>query len=262
MKDSDPRTMPPEVRGAYEDPLLLNNLLSSEVFAYNDQIDVRDTLVQKLVRDQGMAYIWNGKIDLPIDAYVSRMGSEIWRPIATMFTIDDYGGKESVLRVLAEIMQPYWLRWWESTSWADRDSYSRISWMDAVGYVLGPRQRRWIAAQCARSVIDLDEAPEARERSLLAIEAAERYAIHPSVDNQERMLLAHKDVRRLLIGAIGQFASMRNASEAMFSCMESCVQRIRENCDYDPAVDPDFSLNLARELITPTLITGPNGAVS
>ena len=183
MKDSDPRPMPPQVLAAYRDPLNLTDLLSSPVFTDRDRVEVRDELLERLIKKHGNVEVEIGKSAklVPIRRRVSQFRKNIWVSIEIMVAAEELGGREAVMLELATVMQPYWLRWWKEMKWGSYGS-SYVS-MRIVGMVLGRRQLAWLAAQYARSVVDISSD---RRACLAAISAAETWAVVPSEENREQ----------------------------------------------------------------------------
>ena len=185
MNDSDPRPMPPVVARAYRDPLNLTDLLESEVFPPRERLAVRDELLERLIRKHGNVEVEIGKgtRTLPIRKRVAQFRKSVWGSIEVIFAAEELGGREAVMLELATVMQPHWLRWWDKMGWDSYDSLREFTKISAS--VLGSRQLTWLAAQYARSVIELTSG-SARQASLAAISAAEALAIVPSEENRKR----------------------------------------------------------------------------
>ena len=265
MKDSDPRPMPPEVQRAYRDPLNLTDLLSSPVFTDRDRLSVRDELLDRLVRKHGNVEVEIGKGNrtLPIRKRVAQFKKNAWGSIEVMIASEELGGSESVMLELASVMQPYWLRWWEEMDW---DGYKSLQVsMDISEKVLGRRQLTWLAAQYARSVVDISSD---RQTCLAAISAAETWAVVPSKENLDRSTeaasAAYDAVRAAsaVYAAAGAaafaaraaaFAADRAAAAAAYAAASAAYAAYVSYVSYGASYSR--LRELTKRLITPTLIT-------
>lgn len=175
-----------------------------------------------------------------------------------MMTVPDYGGEESVSRELAAVMQPYWFHWWSRFSWGDfRDV---VDWKGVVQLVLGSGQRLWIGAQFARSVIDNVVGPIRRDCES-AIETSEQYAESSSGIIRDRMNRIRQKLEpytgemntgsELAIAASWYLCS----SNANLALVYSAENAVLSGQSYD------YLARLAKQLITPTLITLPSRGV-
>lgn len=199
MKDSDPRPMPPEVLRAYRDPLNLRKLLSSAVFTDAQRMSVCDELVARLVRKHGNVDVLVGQDyasarSMSFSDRAKQLESAIG-VVEFAMAFDEYGGEESVLVELAQVMQPHWTRWWTSFEWKKVQDASAFA--GPTSCVLSVRQLAWISAQCVRSVID-QARPEHLRACLLAVSAVEKWAIDPSDKNAKSAVAYGDDVERLV----------------------------------------------------------------
>jgi len=256
MKDSDPRPMPPEVQRAYRDPLELGELFATDVFTDEDRFAVRDELLRRLVGKYGNAEIESGARLTTVTQRVAKFRKNVWKSIDLLMSVPEYGGKESGKLELAHIMQPYWAKWWDGFEWSDWRSISR--WRDIVVIVLGDLQFRWLAAQYARSVIDLTRPPD-RDVCLDAIDVAEDYAADPSAKNMARMDAAFVAVGNTpsSAAAAASAAVVRYFNSSISAANAAAVAAAANAAAAASAKDDVYSqlAALTRRLITPTLIT-------
>lgn len=180
MKDSDPRSMPPEVRVAYRKPIELLHLLKTDIYSDRDRVAVRDDLMRVLVERHGDPWvqIGEGKGEQPFSRRVKAFRKNTVRGIELALSLEDFGGPEATMPLLARAMQPGWFAWWHGLDWKNSSSAIKI-WRHVSEHVIGERQFAWLAAQYARSVLDLTRA-EDRSMCLRSIEAAEAWARSPS----------------------------------------------------------------------------------
>jgi len=255
--------MPSEVARAYRDPLELGVLFATEVFTDQDRFAVRDELLRRLVGKYGNAEIESGSKLATITQRVAKFKKNPWKSIDLLMSVPEYGGKESVKRELAHVMQPYWSKWWDSFMWRDWESISK--WNRIADIVLGSGQLRWAAAQYARAVIDLVRQKD-RQAALAAIEAAERFAADESSDNARRMAeevgkayyLADQSFNSPSEGAAIGAAIMSGSMSAfvpgyaVFAANTALSTAWNRLAYYEPYAR---LMSLTRQLIIPTLIT-------
>lgn len=181
MNDSDPRPMPPQVLAAYRDPINLSSLFECGLLTYNEQDKVRDDLLRLLVARHGNVYVDVKNKTYSIRARVAHFArSSAWVGIDAMMQVQEYGGKEGVARALAEVMQPFWNRWWDNMVVAHESTTSSTSFVDCASSVLGHRQLRWLSAQYARHALPIVDKQKDLDACVAAIGAAEEYADNPS----------------------------------------------------------------------------------
>ena len=267
--------MPHAVSGSYKDPLSLRALLlDSYIFTKEDIEAVIRTLVLRLVER-------HGEVDVPTNSgYFPLLERIKTLPgyssiVVLLMSIDDYGGKEVVLADLADIMQPYWINWWKSSSW---DLRSTNFFERTLGQVLGRRQIAWINAQIARTVFNIiddtlfwDMETKYSEMSLNAIELAEKYAANGDESSFDAAYRAGSDILYYL----DQNETISVRTNAHFAACEACaylvdvrghtiVTAIRAdaeamNTQVTWRMMNDKYARLIRRLITPTLVTGSYG---
>jgi hypothetical protein len=260
MMDSSPRPMPQIVLRAYRKNLQLQKLLLSEAFSLQQRVEVRDELLRQLLKKYGSADVFYGDTEFSTSDIPEVYGKEDFYAtgIEALMTVPDYGGEESVSRELAAVMQPYWFRWWGRFSWGNfRDV---VDWKGVVQLVLGGGQRLWISAQFARSVIDNAAGP-IRADCISAIETSEEYAKSPSGIIRDRMnkikqklepYTGEMNTDSELAIAASWYLLASNANLALAYSAESAVLSGQSY---------DYLARLAKQLITPTLITLPSRGV-
>lgn len=242
MNDSDPRPMPENVLRAYRDPLSLRKLLSSAVFTDSQRMSVCDELVARLVRKHGNADVLVGQDyasarPMSFGDRAKQLESAVG-VVEFAMAFDEYGGEESVLVELAQVMQPYWTRWWTSFEWKnvqDAGTFAR-----PTSCVLSVRQLAWISAQCVRSVID-QVRPEHLQPCLLAVSAVEKCAIDPSYKNTKSAVAYGDEVGRLVAETVDMevgpvFAGITNmaiASANAASAAKSATEVVASKPDED-----------------------------
>lgn len=151
--------MPPVVRRSYRSPLLLRELfLSDYVFNNVDRMSIAKQLFAELSRRYGIPEIEYGssrKIRR-VDSLVKSIKTNSVKIIDMLLTVTEYGGEEIVKPILASLMEPKWVSFWEE----DRSEGSlqgirqRWAFSNVVPIVLSDEQLRWISAQRCRSFID------------------------------------------------------------------------------------------------------------
>lgn len=270
MKDSDPRPMPPEVKGAYRSPLALRDILGTDVFSDRDKLEVRDALLRNLLDTYGNAEVPYLNGYMPIAKRVGMYKKNAFAAIGIMIHVADYGGKDRVLPMLADIMQPYWNRWWDGMSFDDPEAIS--SDIQTYAMVLGKRQLAWINAQVARSV-SVYLTSDYRDMAMSCIVLSERYAIHGDSKRFEKAYTAGREIRENM-----EYAALRRQTEPWFNnrsfaavvsaseIVSSDSRTILSAISAVSSTESEFSRNgrpedrrkiaeLVKSLITPTLIT-------
>jgi len=270
MKASEPRPMPPDVNGAYRSPLALRDILSTDVFSDQDRLDVRDALLRKLLDTYGSAEVPYLNGYMPIAKRVQMYKKNAFAAIGIMIHVADYGGKDRVLPMLADIMQPYWNRWWDGMSFDDPEAIS--SDIQTYAMVLGKRQLAWINAQVARSV-SVYLTSDYRDMAMSCIVLSERYAIHGDSKRFEKAYTAGREIRENM-----EYAALRRQTEPWFNnrsfaavvsaseIVSSDSRTILSAISAVSSTESEFSRNgrpedrrkiaeLVKRLITPTLIT-------
>lgn len=150
MKEFSPNPMPEEVLRAYRNYTQLCPLLLSVVFTDRDREDVRDKFLAELIKKHADAEVFVGDKGRTqkVSARVKSFRRNVVSAVEFMLDVEDFGGREATMPILAGIMQPYWARWWESMvispSWASDETGKCV---DAMLCVLGQRQMLWIMAQ-------------------------------------------------------------------------------------------------------------------
>lgn len=271
MKASEPRPMPPEVKGAYRSPIALRDILSTDVFSDQDRLDVRDALLRKLLDTYGNAEVPYLNGYMPIAKRVQMYKKNHLAAIGIMIHVADYGGKDRVLPLLADIMQPYWNRWWDGMSFEDPESISAD--IQTYAMVLGQRQLAWINAQVAR-LVSVYLTSDYREMAMSCIVLSERYAIRGDSRTFEKAYTEGREVREYIEEFVMRFDtgpwSNNRSSSALMSASEiispSYVRTILSAISAVSSTASWFSRNvrpedrrkiaeLVKSLITPTLIT-------
>jgi hypothetical protein len=271
MKDSDPRPMPPEVKGAYRSPLALRDILGTDVFSDRDKLEVRDALLRNLLDTYGNAEVPYLNGYMPIAKRVGMYKKNAFAAIGIMIHVADYGGKDRVLPMLADIMQPYWNRWWDGMSFDDPEAIS--SDIQTYAMVLGKRQLAWINAQVARSV-SVYLTSDYRDMAMSCIVLSERYAISGDSRTFENAYTEAREAREYIEEVVMRF-DVRPGSDnrpffALMSASEvispSYSRTILSAISAASSTESEFSRNgtpedrrkiaeLVKSLITPTLIT-------
>jgi hypothetical protein len=179
MSDRDPRPMPIEIQRAYRNPIDLRGLLMSSVYDQGDRQDVVDALMRSLIARYGDVWIMVGGEEMSVSTRLKDrlLKQDVVRAIELLSSIEEYGRSDGVLPLLAQAMQPRWAVWWASFKWPN--GWAVEPWSNIVRFVLGQRQSAWLAAQCARTAIDLVRAQNLRV-ARGAIKAAEVWALAPS----------------------------------------------------------------------------------
>ena len=241
--------MPPEVARAYRDPLRLDELFATDVFTDEDRFAVRDELLRRLVGKYGNAEIESGARLTTVTQRVARFKKNPWKSIDLLMSVPEYGGKESVKLELAHIMQPYWAKWWNDFQWLDWDSVLNIEHI-----VLGDRQLRWLAAQYARSVVDLAD-PRNRGKYINAVELAEKSSVDPTSVNYSIMNAAREEVYAAAEEA-RRYGIDDYAAEAMpYVLSYDPLDAAYYTAIYSSTATLERVVSITKQLITPTLIT-------
>lgn len=176
--------MPLSVQRAYREPIDLLGLLGSSAFLpYKKQ--VRDQLLSELLSKYGSVEVSRGKKKArPILQIVSSTRDPI-AAVGVILDVPDYGPRDSLLRRLAMVMEPYWQQWWETYPFEYIGDVS--IWCQVASYVLSERQFLWIAAQISK--LSIDWMPlEYRETYIRLIGNCEKYAQSPSDKLKKKVL--------------------------------------------------------------------------
>lgn len=214
MRDSDPRQMPGVVQRAYQRsyrrPNDLLGLLKTHLYSDDDRSEIISRLCQILSDRHGDVWIIgsSGK-NTRVTSESKRHKRNVDKAIAILVGVDEYGGVEGVYPVLASLMEPAWHRWWVSFRW-DKE-YSVYAWGGIVRHVLGGRQMRWMAAQVARSILDIVPRQD-RELCLRVIEAAEEYATNFG-EREKRNLIGYQEAMADIINDELEAAAAWSANE-------------------------------------------------
>ena len=267
--------MPIEVQSAYRDPIDLLGLLATDVYSPADRIAVRDALLSSLLARYGDAWVEVGGKEVRVTTHVKSFRKNIVGAVKMLLDVPDYRGREETLPLLAQAMEPKWAEWWNTFKWTRKSDI--IAWRDVTKHVLGDRQFAWLAAQYARSVIDLAR-PQDRDVCLRAIAAAEALARVPSKQHRqaaesaeaaadaaiEAILDVGFDVSDAIsIAAAGDaIEAAAAAARAFFGgaagdaarAIEAAARAARNANARDDAANA--LAVLTRRLITPTLVTG------
>ena len=214
MNDSDPRPMPPEVQRAYRDPLELANLLASHAYRNEDRLEIRDRLLNELVRRFGEVEVFvgdKGKTQ-KVSSRVRSFKTNWVAAIEFMLDVEGFGGKETTLPILARLMEPRWQAWWET--FKQRESIPsrgvHWTWSEVAVWVLGERQIRWVAAQLARERLPFATQADV-EVVLPEIETVEAYCVRPTDRANERMLEEHEALGGYLVRLVTAYEDARQA---------------------------------------------------
>lgn len=180
MKDTDPRPMPPSVQAAYKQPIDLIKLLRTHLYNGGDREAVRDAMLRLLLEKHGEIWIpmpmRSG--DVPLSEWAMR-GPAMYG-IDMILSLEDLGGPEATMPVLARVMQPGWIERWKAMEWLN--SRDVEDWIKVSSNILGRRQFMWLSAQYARSVAghaDMPLTSNARRTCLRSLDATEAYAKSP-----------------------------------------------------------------------------------
>lgn len=280
MDPTKPRPMPAQALVDYRDPADLFGLFSSEAFSMQDRQSVCRELMRVLVERYGNTELVvgrsftdrRGNTEIVVDPSVKPrsvrylMRSSLADPLATISAVleaPDYGGKEQTLPILATIMEPRWLSWWESFQLKEIPND-----MQPIECVLGRKQLVWIAAQCARMVLDFTGS--LRDVALRSIETTEAWVIgRRSVDDVKAAFDATVD-RMPVLSAYGKdrysVAAANTAATAVYgdtlapSIFEGILDVVLVLKEYP--TDQSSRIRVAsmmRSLITPTLVSSAAG---
>lgn len=268
MNDSDPRTMPPVVARAYQDPIDYVKILHTPTLLARRE-EVLVATMRRLVDRYGDVWISRRGIEAPVSVFVLD-GFDMGTVLSVLFKVQEYG-RDNVSSALAESMQPIWADRWESM---DGGSMSRN--LSDASYFVSDRQIVWIGAQCARSVLD-SVSPGIRTRCLDAIEAAERWCIDPTPRNAVNAGRANlpgfvKDDTPYSYMSLAAFSAFMAASAAWspysklqetWRCIRLAAESEAGRSDIDLETDAmDRMADIAKDIFTPTLIVRPSGSYS
>jgi hypothetical protein len=244
--------MPPVVKAAYRNPIDLLGLLKSKAYSADDRRQVRDSLLDALTRDFGVVHLPHGDRQTRTIAQRSKSFKDTLRSIDLILSVEDYGGKDQTLSYLAEAMENRWQEWWQSVSWKTVDD--TYAWRDISANVLGRRQTVWLAAQYARSVIDLTAN---RSAAVQAIEAAESWSVSPTEDNRKQAYVASYIAFSSVVydPSTAYYASYSAGQAASIAADSACYFA---NAAYYPlSAAPENAsrlCELTKQLITPSLV--------
>lgn len=278
MLESDPRPMPPEVQRAYRSPLDLLALLRSHVYSKEDRLQIREQMLEELLSRFGESEVFVGKSGKTqrVSARVKSFRSDWVSSIDFMIKLEQYGGPEITLPILARLMEPQWQRWWSTFRERDKRfaSYKYQTWVEVAELVLGERQVRWVAAQIAREKL-VGASARDEQAALPVIEAVEQYVQAPSEDLRKKMLDKQYALGRYLLGEkelydaqrlTATYAGRGDLWKAM-SKTSAVVEKVLAAAapDYQLAYIPDLFSNIPmgmtwmkedfKRFFTPTLIT-------
>lgn len=197
MKDSDPRPMPSSVKAAYRQPIDLLGLLTSSAYATDDRKQVRDELLEALVREKGNVHLPHSKNETRTITEKCHALKDPVSAINFVLSVPDYGGMDETMPYLARAMEPRWIAWWHGQAWARQSDI--FDWVKASKFVMGQRQYVWIAAQYARTVLEYNTATN-RSEALKAIQAAEDWSTNQSIETVQlanAIYLAVSDERKI-----------------------------------------------------------------
>jgi hypothetical protein len=270
MQDKDPRPMPIEVQSAYREPIDLLGLLETDVYSPADRIAVRDSLLSSLLATYGDAWVELGSKEVRVTTRVKAFRKNIVAGVELLLDVPDYRGREETLPLLAQAMEPRWAQWWNTFDWTT-SSRAIFDWTKPTQRVLGLRQFAWLAAQYARTVIDLVQSdsrpnsPRLRSACLRAIQHTERWSRQPSKLHEDEAIQAGKGALSLMpydspdaANAVDAAAyATRVVGYAQYE--EAAVEQFQEACSSAVLTGAKTTKELAeltRQLITPTLVTG------
>lgn len=273
MSDRDPRPMPSEVQRAYRDPVDLRGLLATDVYSKADRRAVLDALVRSLVAKHGDVWIENGSREVRVTTRVRSFSKNANEAIRLLCGVEEYGGSDGVLPMLAHAMQPRWAAWWDGFEL--RGMNDLTDWARASTLVLGLRQVSWMAAQYARSAIDRVR-PQDLKVAVRVIEAAEAWARVPSEANRQAADKAASeadDAASVVAAAYAESRSYRREARAYRALRSAAYAAMPDAMDavsaafyavhaYDSSKDAYGQLAaLTRWLITPTLVTSASSGI-
>lgn len=266
MSNSDPRPMPPAVKAAYRNPTDLYRLLWSNAYSQQDRKQVRDALLDALVRDMGAVHFQHGAKQTR--TIVQKLKTLKRDHIEFILSIEDYGGRERTLPYLARAMEPRWRAYWDSMIWRSREDV--ISWGYAMDSILGNRQFAWISAQYARRALRFNTTAN-MALAIEAIEATEEWAERPSDESKRRAAKAFSLSRATVSNNDLIMTDAGYAIAAAESALSICAQVLTyvppQACAYsvirsflanyngdDSLMSGSRLSDLAKQLITPSLL--------
>lgn len=215
MNNSDPRPMPPEVQRAYHDPLELAHLLASHAYSDKDRLEIRDQLLSALVDRFGEVEVFVGDKGRTqkVSARVRSFKKNWVGAIEFMLDVENFGGREVTLPMLARLMEPRWQSWWANFR---QTPFRRVgvnrTWAEVAVWVLGERQIRWMAAQLARTVIPFVEQEDV-DFVLPMIETVESYCVRPFNETRQRMLEEHEALGGYLVRTVVEYERSRATTQ-------------------------------------------------
>lgn len=281
MDYAKPREMPTWVKASYREPMDLLALLSFserryrgalpdernpriEVYSDQDRKSIRDRLLRALVRRYGMAEVDVGGELKTVDQLVREISDPI-EAIGALLNVEEYGGKEETLPMLAIEMDPQWQRWWGEQAWAS--SLEIFDWERVILSVVGDRQMAWLAAQYTRKLAWI--AKGARQELIYrSVEIAEQWALDPSAENKNKARKAEREVSGLQSMGEGPTKRATDAAQSTlllvgYARKLNALSKVAENVVYAMSMSTgktsqQWSLELCemtKELFSPTLIT-------
>lgn len=268
MNDNQPRPMPPAVARAYQDPIDYMSLLRSSMYMGRKR-DVLQSAMQILEKKHGKVWVSRDDQEILLSDLI-RDGIDIEAIQLLLYEVKEYG-YDDVSSAIAASMQPVWADRWESMSGSNM---GRI--LFAASRFIGDRQFVWIAAQCARSVIDYP-LQGVRRVCLRAIEAAEQWCVNPTrlnadnagITNLPGVIQDDTPYSYSSLAAFSAFMAARSAWEPAsklddaWQCIRLAAESEAGRSDIDFETDAmDRMAEIAKEVFTPTLIVRPSGSYS
>lgn len=230
------RSMPASISGSYRDPLNLLHLYSSPCMSGMDQLNILREFFASLVRRFSDVEVFvgrQGKVK-KLSSLVSRWisSSRLLHAMEYLVDLEEFGGRDETLPMLAEVMQPYWLETWRIALSSAYDGFgvppnlNPAPWMSVFGTVLGTRQLLWIVAQCARVAVshfDWEQlARQQREALTDGIEYAESVAaMLPTKQAASPVLFSLSLLLREPSLYLGEQAAVRCVSSAVDAAVEA-----------------------------------------
>jgi hypothetical protein len=268
MNDSDPRPMPPQVSRAYHSPIDYASVLRSfrRSMYMGRKRDVLQSAVQILEKKHGKVWVWRDEQEVLLSDLI-RDGIDTEAIQLLLYEITEYG-YDDISSAIAASMQPLWAERWESMSGSNM---GRI-FFDASRFI-GDRQFVWIAAQCARSVIDYP-LQGIRRVALRAIEAAEQWCVSPTrlnadnagITNLPGVVQDDTPYSYRSLAAFSAFMAARSAWQPAsklddaWNSIGLAAESEAGRSDIDFETDAmDRMAEIAKEVFTPTLIVRPSG---
>lgn len=223
MQDSDPRPMPHVVRRSYRSPLLLKKLFLSDDFYNNvERMSVAKQLFAELSRRYGIPEIEYGSSRKlrRVDSLVKSIKSNSVKIIDLLLGVAEYGGEEVVNPILASLMEPKWVIFWNEDR-SDRSAQGlrpRYVFSNAAPIVLSDEQLRWIFAQRCRSFID-GALLAPRDLLLEAVSSAETFSelsakVFAGLADDEALTAAHSAMQSASLSVARYIRNLRSVEDA------------------------------------------------